>query len=464
MSNFLAVATVTSAIQQILRESVTDRVPGAEVTTTRPDDLAKSHAQTGINIYLFHAAPNTTVRSDPFRSPGSEGVALQRTASALDLHYVVTCFGKEERYEPEKLLALATLAVLKTPELTNDRIARTIAGAAGAGLAGSDLASQHERVRLAIQPLSSDELLRLWSLFSPSPYRLSIVCIASVVTLTTGDTSTSLSPAKEARVLAGSSTPLRIREWEPKPLPGVKGSALTVFGEGFPPNVVVLINDVPIPTEHVDRGVVATLPEDLRVGAARACLATIRPDGTAVSASETMPLVIQPLIHHPARVVVDDLQTTIAVCAKPAPESDQTLQLVLSPTLTPARGQSSSDVLCFPLPLRLWGATGPVRDSLRRAFIQNGHPLPDDAAIVHLGAELRITSQNTPGPEFALRRNTNGMNAYFGLIADDPEGTVCFAFSPLAKGSYLLRLRVDGVETPMKTEGERATGPALEVG
>ena len=56
MSNHLAVATVTGVLHTQLL-SATTLVPGATVTTTRPNGGASNQAPT-INIFLYQVIPN----------------------------------------------------------------------------------------------------------------------------------------------------------------------------------------------------------------------------------------------------------------------------------------------------------------------------------------------------------------------------------------------------------------------
>jgi precorrin-4 methylase len=52
MSNFLAIATVTATLKDLLQEAMGNDEPVARVTTARPDDSVSGSPETRVNIYL----------------------------------------------------------------------------------------------------------------------------------------------------------------------------------------------------------------------------------------------------------------------------------------------------------------------------------------------------------------------------------------------------------------------------
>ncbi len=57
MSNYLAIATVTAALQQVLQTPVQSAVTGANVGFSRPDGKASAKGPL-VNIYLYRVTPN----------------------------------------------------------------------------------------------------------------------------------------------------------------------------------------------------------------------------------------------------------------------------------------------------------------------------------------------------------------------------------------------------------------------
>ena len=243
MSNFLAIATITASVQQIVRESVVNRLPGAEVTTLRPDELSRDSNLAGVNVYLFQASPNPALRNSDLPVRDSEGIVVQRPTTALDLHYLFTYFGKEEKQEPEQLLALTCIAMNQAAVLGRDRITRTIASAPSEGLAGSDLASQQERVRFTPYPLTIQEIHQLWTVFSPVPYRLSNVYVASVVLLDGDEVPEKALPVSSTRFLANPTMPPKIREASPTRISYSSNMSVQLTGDNFINGMTAFAND-----------------------------------------------------------------------------------------------------------------------------------------------------------------------------------------------------------------------------
>ena len=85
MSNFLAIATVTAALSQTLRAAVETDVPGASVTTLRPDAAGGGIPATRVNLYLYQVTPNTAWRNADLPTRNSDGQLTQRAQVAIDL-------------------------------------------------------------------------------------------------------------------------------------------------------------------------------------------------------------------------------------------------------------------------------------------------------------------------------------------------------------------------------------------
>ena len=85
MSNFLAIATVTAALQQLLQGPVKNAVNSATVGFARPD--GSSGQQTAlVNLYLYQVTPNAAYRNADTPTRRLDGTLVQRPQVALDLH------------------------------------------------------------------------------------------------------------------------------------------------------------------------------------------------------------------------------------------------------------------------------------------------------------------------------------------------------------------------------------------
>jgi hypothetical protein len=192
MSNHLAVAMATATLRGVLSEAVAagllGSVESAAVTTLRPEALAATDtAARGINVYLFRAVPNGAAWAVELPARNSAGEAVARPAQAVDLQYLLTFSGDDAALEPQRLLGLAAATLAVQPVLSRETIRRTIREAGEADPRSwqryADLGEQPEVVRLSMLPMTVEDLSRLWSMMSSTPYRLSLAYQATVVLL-----------------------------------------------------------------------------------------------------------------------------------------------------------------------------------------------------------------------------------------------------------------------------------------
>ncbi|MET9271391.1 DUF4255 domain-containing protein [Kribbella sp. NPDC003557] len=185
MSNSLAVATVTAAVQELLTDAIEAAVHGATVWTDR-SDVPRQTA--GVNIYLYRTSDDAARRNDDLPTRELNGAIRNRPRLATRLHYLLTFHGKDDELVPQRLLG-ATLARLHSrPLITRALIDQVVAEATDPTprnefLAATDLAAADELVRLSPDPMDLDELTKLWSVFFQTAYQLSATYVASPVLL-----------------------------------------------------------------------------------------------------------------------------------------------------------------------------------------------------------------------------------------------------------------------------------------
>jgi hypothetical protein len=196
MSNHLAIATVTAALQQVLMTPVSNAVSGAKVGFSRPD--AGSSTTPLVNIFLYQITPNAAYRNADLPRRRSDGSLAQRPTAAYDLHYIFTFHGDDTRLEPQRLLGAVAIALHAQPLLSADNINN--AASTFGFLAGSGLDSQVERVRFTPTGLSLEEFSKLWSVFFQVEYSLSAAFQASLVLMQSDDTPSTAPPVLERNV------------------------------------------------------------------------------------------------------------------------------------------------------------------------------------------------------------------------------------------------------------------------
>jgi len=266
MSNPLAIAAVTTTFAQLLGRVIEDSaLSGATVTTLPPDVAATASTDRRLNLFLYQVSPDAAMRNDQLPVRGSDGRLRQPPVVAMTLHYLVTAFGdNSDELDGHHLLAHAMSLVNDEPVLSPASIKAAIA--AEARVAGSDLPDQVELVRLCPEPMSIDEVSKLWGMFQDTHYRLSVAYEASVVLIERRRPTRSAPPVlrPDVRVL-----PLRrpvIDAVTPPIVPA--GGTLAVAGRNLVSNdVVVLVGGGPVaPDSMTDRLIELTVPADRKAG------------------------------------------------------------------------------------------------------------------------------------------------------------------------------------------------------
>jgi len=183
MSNHLAVATVTAALRNNLQAILDADVPAlsARVATARPNAPASELPAPGINVNLFQVTPNAALRNADTPTRRGDGSLVKRPTVAFDLHYLLSFYGDDARLEPQILLGCAVRALHTAPVLSREAIQATVGLPMFDFVAGSDLADAIELVRFTPTALSLEEMSKLWSVFFQSPYVLSVAYQAGVV-------------------------------------------------------------------------------------------------------------------------------------------------------------------------------------------------------------------------------------------------------------------------------------------
>ncbi len=183
MSNWLAISAVTRTLGDLLEKDLNAdygdlpadfRPQGQVVVTYLPLDKASEAAdsQNRVNLFLYQVTPNAAWRNKdmlPQVKPGETG----QPPLALNLHYLLTAYAEQSKELIGQFLLGRAMSILHDyPVLERAQIERA--------LAASGLHRQVERVRLTPQALSLDELSKLWTGFQ-THQRLSAAYEASVV-------------------------------------------------------------------------------------------------------------------------------------------------------------------------------------------------------------------------------------------------------------------------------------------
>ncbi len=180
MSNFLAIAMVTETFRQILETAAAaSDISGTGATALRPTTGTAGLPSVGVNLYLYQVTPNGSLRNVDEPSRRGDGTILEAPQIALDLHYLLTFYGRDTHLEPQRIMGSVLRYLNSRPLLTRKSLQD--AKQSVSVLSASNLDEQVELVRLRMIPMTLEELSKLWSVFLQTPYVLSVVYQASVV-------------------------------------------------------------------------------------------------------------------------------------------------------------------------------------------------------------------------------------------------------------------------------------------
>ncbi|AGK50419.1 hypothetical protein BTI_3887 [Burkholderia thailandensis MSMB121] len=197
MSSPLSLGAISAVLRNLLDDGMIEAGAAlgstVHVSAVAPDtiDLDKAEDPPRLNLFLHQVTPNAGWRNAglPSRS-GASGERLTNAPLALDLHYLLTAYGRAD-FQAEILLGYAMHLLHERPVLDRAAIRRALNPSpldvsmlppAFQALAASDLADQVELIKVTPATMGVDEMSKLWSAiqthYRPSAaYQVSVVLI-----------------------------------------------------------------------------------------------------------------------------------------------------------------------------------------------------------------------------------------------------------------------------------------------
>ena len=337
MSNFLAIATVTAALQQLLQDPVKNAVAGAKVGFNRPNVAGGS--QPLVNAYLYQVTPNTAYRNADLPTRRSDGTVVQKPQAALDLHYLFTFQGSDDKLEPQRMLGAVTRTLQAQPLLSTQNIQAVTTPFPF--LAGSGLDTQVERVRFTPTALTLEEFSKLWSAFFQVEYRLSVAYQASVVLIESDDTPQEGLPVKSRDILVATFRRPTITQVSPTTgadQPILPGSTLLIRGSQlFSDLVLVRIgNDTFTPPDVTDTRITLPLPASVPAGVQGVQVIQQFKLGSPAKPHNGVVSNIAAIVLHPVITPTTVTASQISVNVNPMARKNQRITLLLNEATLPA--------------------------------------------------------------------------------------------------------------------------------
>lgn len=202
MSSAMAMATVTLVLKQLLVNHLTAQnantlVGGSfKVSALTPDLLSGSGTGSGespgLNVFLYQVRPNLGWRNVGLPSRDDRGDRLTNPPLALDLYYLLSALGTND-LEAEVMLGMGMQLLHETPLLTRQAIRNVLATSANnlgisqgllQALVASEVVDQIEPVKICQHFLEFEEMSQIWTAAqtayrSSTAYHVSLVLIES---------------------------------------------------------------------------------------------------------------------------------------------------------------------------------------------------------------------------------------------------------------------------------------------
>jgi hypothetical protein len=195
VSTALAISAVSAVLRNVLDNGLIDAVPavGSPVTVSaKAPDLIKLDNPTDppqLNLFLYRVSENPGWRNMGLPSRDGSGHRIANPPLALDLHYLLTAYGKED-LQAEMLLGYGMFLLHERPFLDRAAIRSallfdplnpaTTVPPAFQSPAHAGLADQFETLKITWELLDLEGMSKLWSA-TQSHYRPSAAFQVSVV-------------------------------------------------------------------------------------------------------------------------------------------------------------------------------------------------------------------------------------------------------------------------------------------
>ena len=416
MSGTLAIAAVSAVIKYLLLTSLSETNVATSVGDVRISAIAPDKVPAdinSINVFFFRSTINPGWAQNALPARDTNGTPISRPYLALDLYYLITAHADKDFYA-EILLGYAMQIFHEQPvlprQLIRDALVSPVLETADtpapmlAAIAAANLAEQVEQIKFSPEQLSIEALSQIWSTLQ-TQYRPTAVYKATVVLL-------------ESRAQAQSALP--VRGYNVYPLPFRQPIISDVIAADGPGTPILISKDVRVRGSRL-RG------DDTRVR-----VAGIELSGSDISVSDNEISFALPTV---ARAGIGSVQIAhyLAMGTPPIPHrgiESNVAAFILQPQIQETDGNYAIEIIA------------PVDETPRLLRVQL-EPVVDASQRVTLLLNEYDPPSDRPARAYAV-------DALLRDPASPPTAQVDFPIPDVANGEYLVRVRVDGAESPLQ--------------
>jgi hypothetical protein len=407
MSNAGAISAVTELLSEILNNNILKDGLSFEIYTTSPDKITSINSgQCILNLYLYRITFNQGWHNHNYPSRDSAGQRIGSPILALNLHYLLTSFGSggKNEFEEQKLMGKAMQVFHEMPVIPRSLIEQSTKPY----VQSSGLADQTENIRITPEQLSTEESFRIWSSLQTN-YRLSVGYQVTVVLIE------STKSVRTALPVSGTTPPdhlgrqIRVVPYRQPTVdsisnsdgdgePIIAGSSLLISGRNLIAEDVRVMSGLNvINVDTISDNMIKTSPLPTLTAGVLPLQVIHCVDDEMDSASNVKPFVLHPVISSPT--------------------------VPISPTVSNVTGSATKEGKIEINVKPEIGRRQQVKLYLNKIELTKGEEA--------LGYTLYPPADN-------------------GITASaSSTGKVVFDFKNIVAGTYLVRLQVDGAESPL---------------
>jgi hypothetical protein len=418
VSTGLAIAATTRVISSIIEDwvnaaNLTSLMPVPVISLLAPDMISTGSTETPhLNLFLYQTVRNQGWSPERFASRDSSGAQVDRPLLALDLHYALSAYGQSD--SAHSLLGFGMQALHETPVLGRAQIQSVLSGLGSPAdvLATSELANQIEQIKITPLAMSLDDLSKLWTAFQ-AKFRPTACYAATVVLIESKKPVKSALPVTSRNLVVLPFNPPAIESITPQIVPYAAGAAIELRGQSLmQPGMTALFGN----------GQTASVVSTPDPGRARVTLPALAAGVNTVRLVRHVDLGSPPQrVFTESNVGAFILQPVLKRTAGPPPQPYDVTVSALAGGITQIQLKVEPDA-------------GPQQRV--ELLLNQLNPPP--------GPQLFYTIQAAPADITA-----GGNVAFRGIVQT---------------GTYLLRVRIDGAESPLDVDGAgQFTGPQVTV-
>jgi len=424
MSTALRIASVTYLLRDLLNNGLIERgltgsLGGDVIATALPPDkveIAPDGIKGQLNLFMYHVTYNQGWRNVAQPAFNGKGERITNPPLAIDLHYLLTAYGSGEIHS-EILLGHGMQLFHETPVLSQVDIGTILAeNNLPDGLkllATSDLAEQTEHIRITPESLSIEDMSKLWAAFA-TKYRPTAAYKATVVLIESQKSTKPGLPVKERNIYVIPLEQLVIESI-------LSQSALNMAA--VEDQKILNTYRLVVRGQNLTHNQAQIMIDGVEISAGAGNLIT-----DDAQASFNLPVGLRAGLHE-VRIAHPVLMGSPPVLHKGVTSNAATF--VLSPRL-------SAD----PVVTNVTGSGNALRSADIKLTIEPAIEQGQQVA-------LQLNEVNGPGP----------LQSYsFVWDAPSPQNPpqsfsdISFSVKEIKQGNYLVRIRVDGAESPLNAD------------